>query len=96
MKISDAILGKSTSQGRHEIDARWLMAYAAALGETAAEYFDTTRPDGITAHPLFPVCYEWPLALELRAALDELGALVGAVYTDDLLDRIFSRFCIGK
>lgn len=36
------------------------------------------------------------LALELRAGLDELGALVGAVYTDDLLDRIFSRFCIGK
>lgn len=36
------------------------------------------------------------LALELRLALDELGAIVGAVYTDDLLDRIFSRFCIGK
>jgi tRNA modification GTPase len=36
------------------------------------------------------------LALELRGALDELGSLVGAVYTDDLLDRIFSRFCIGK
>jgi tRNA modification GTPase len=36
------------------------------------------------------------LALELRGALDELGAMVGAVYTDDLLDRIFSRFCIGK
>jgi tRNA modification GTPase len=36
------------------------------------------------------------LALELRGSLDELGAMVGAVYTDDLLDRIFSRFCIGK
>jgi tRNA modification GTPase len=36
------------------------------------------------------------LALHLRGALDELGQLVGAVYTDDLLDRIFSRFCIGK
>ena len=36
------------------------------------------------------------LALELRSALEELGAIVGAVYTDDLLDRIFSRFCIGK
>jgi len=36
------------------------------------------------------------LALQLRGALDELGQLVGAVYTDDLLDRIFSRFCIGK
>jgi tRNA modification GTPase len=36
------------------------------------------------------------LAVELRGALEELGALVGAIYTDDLLDRIFSRFCIGK
>jgi tRNA modification GTPase len=36
------------------------------------------------------------LALHLRGGLEELGQLVGAVYTDDLLDRIFSRFCIGK
>jgi tRNA modification GTPase len=35
-------------------------------------------------------------AFELRSALDSLGEMVGAVYTDDLLDRIFSRFCIGK
>jgi tRNA modification GTPase len=36
------------------------------------------------------------LALELRSALDQLGEMAGAVYTDDLLDRVFSRFCIGK
>ncbi|MFN0056513.1 MAG: tRNA modification GTPase [Planctomycetales bacterium] len=36
------------------------------------------------------------LAIELRDALDALGRIVGAVYTDDLLDRIFSKFCIGK
>jgi tRNA modification GTPase len=45
------------------------------------------------------VLYDDPsevLALELRGALDELGAMVGEVYTDDLLDRVFSRFCIGK
>jgi tRNA modification GTPase len=45
------------------------------------------------------VLYEDPselVALELRGALDQLGEMVGAVYTDDLLDRIFSRFCIGK
>jgi tRNA modification GTPase len=35
-------------------------------------------------------------AVELRVALVELGKVVGAVYTDDILDRIFSRFCIGK
>jgi tRNA modification GTPase len=36
------------------------------------------------------------VAAEVRVALDELGKVVGAVYTDDLLERIFSRFCIGK
>lgn len=36
------------------------------------------------------------IAAELRIALDDLGSVVGAVYTDDILDRIFSRFCIGK
>jgi tRNA modification GTPase len=36
------------------------------------------------------------IATELRAALDALGQITGTVYTDDILDRIFSRFCIGK
>ncbi len=36
------------------------------------------------------------VAAEMRDALDALGRVVGAVYTDDLLDRIFSRFCVGK
>jgi tRNA modification GTPase len=36
------------------------------------------------------------VAAELRVAVSELGKVAGAVYTDDLLDRIFSRFCIGK
>ena len=35
-------------------------------------------------------------AIEIRSALDHLGEIVGAVYTDDILDRVFSRFCIGK
>jgi tRNA modification GTPase len=36
------------------------------------------------------------VAAELRSGLDQIGAMVGAVYTEDLLDRIFSQFCIGK
>lgn len=36
------------------------------------------------------------VAAELRVVLDELGNVVGEIYTDDILDRIFSRFCIGK
>jgi acyl dehydratase len=54
------------------VNARWLMAYAAALGETDPRYYDTVAADGPIAHPLFPVCYEWPLAQALRAkAMDE-------------------------
>jgi len=40
--------------------------------------------------------HEELVATELRLALDELGQVAGVVYTDDVLDRIFSRFCIGK
>ena len=36
------------------------------------------------------------VAAEVRFVLESLGEVVGAVYTDDILDRIFSRFCIGK
>jgi tRNA modification GTPase len=36
------------------------------------------------------------VAVELRSALEEIGRVVGAVYTNDLLDRIFGTFCIGK
>ena len=35
-------------------------------------------------------------AAEIRVALEELGKVVGTVYTEDILDQIFSRFCIGK
>jgi tRNA modification GTPase len=36
------------------------------------------------------------IAAEIRVALDEIGRVVGSVCTDDILERIFSSFCIGK
>lgn len=36
------------------------------------------------------------LALDLRAALHEIGAITGEITNEDVLDQIFSRFCIGK
>ncbi|TGU85032.1 tRNA uridine-5-carboxymethylaminomethyl(34) synthesis GTPase MnmE, partial [Mesorhizobium sp. M00.F.Ca.ET.151.01.1.1] len=35
-------------------------------------------------------------AEELRLASDRLGRIIGAVDVEDLLDVIFSQFCIGK
>jgi acyl dehydratase len=64
MPLSSATVGKRTRRFRHEVDARWLMAYAAVLGERSPVYFDTTGT--IVAHPLFPVCVEWPVVLDGR------------------------------
>jgi len=75
LALSRDIVGVTVGPIAHEIDSRWLMAYAAGLGETDARYYDTLAPGGPAAHPLFPVCYEWPamLALRERATQDELA-----------------------
>jgi len=36
------------------------------------------------------------VAIDIKEGLDSLGEIVGEVVTEDLLDRIFSEFCIGK
>ena len=36
------------------------------------------------------------VASEIRNLAQCLGEVTGTVYTDDILDRVFSRFCIGK
>lgn len=36
------------------------------------------------------------LAMDIRQALFHLGEITGEISTDDLLDNIFSNFCIGK
>ncbi|MDG1476843.1 MAG: tRNA uridine-5-carboxymethylaminomethyl(34) synthesis GTPase MnmE, partial [Vicingaceae bacterium] len=36
------------------------------------------------------------LAMDIRQALHHLGEITGDITTDDLLDNIFSKFCIGK
>jgi len=35
-------------------------------------------------------------AFELREALEAIGSILGKVYDEELLNHIFSRFCIGK
>jgi tRNA modification GTPase len=36
------------------------------------------------------------VAVDVQAALDHIGSITGAVTSEDVLDRIFSEFCIGK
>jgi acyl dehydratase len=71
------VLAAATDAVTQLVDARWLMAYAAGLGETDARFYDTLAPAGPLAHPLFPVCYEWPPLVALREQVvgDELAPL---------------------
>jgi tRNA modification GTPase len=36
------------------------------------------------------------ISLELRQAADQIGEITGQIFTEDILDEIFSSFCIGK
>jgi len=65
--IAAKLVGLEVGAVSQTIDPRWLMAYAAALGETDPRYYDTSAPSGPLAHPLFAVCYEWAVALTVRS-----------------------------
>ncbi|MDR6195332.1 tRNA uridine-5-carboxymethylaminomethyl(34) synthesis GTPase MnmE [Siphonobacter sp. SORGH_AS_0500] len=41
------------------------------------------------------ITQDW-LAMDIRQALLHLGEITGQITTDDLLENIFSKFCIGK
>lgn len=73
---------------------QWLGATAARCQESLAAASAALRRAEAAAEQA--EAGEELLAIELRDALEHLGQIVGAVYTDDLLDRIFSKFCIGK
>ncbi len=66
MPLNTGIVGAKGRPFVHEIDTRWLMAYAAGLGDMSACYVDTLRAGGIVGHPLFPVCFEWPVIIDAR------------------------------
>ena len=80
MRLSRSLVGVGVGPIAQDVDARWLMAYAAALGETDPRYYDTQSTEGPLAHPLFPVCYEWPVALALRARTVADGVGVRGVH----------------
>ena len=75
MPLPSTLVGATSGPFAYTADARWLMAYAAALGERADCYFDTRAP--LAHHPLFPVCLEWDAICALRDST-EAGAMSAA------------------
>lgn len=65
MKISSTHVGTLLSTHGTVIDRRQTTNYAAAVGDTHPGYFDDTRPEGLMAHPVFPVAVTWPITLHM-------------------------------
>ena len=63
MPLNTATVGQITAAQEHRVDARWIMAYAAGLGDLDPRMLDTALHSPVVAHPVFPVCIEWPLVL---------------------------------
>jgi len=56
-----------------EIEPRWSMAYAAALDDLIPCYMDTRDARNFLAHPMFPVCIEWPVVIGMRQQFQDGG-----------------------
>ena len=89
LRLPATALGATVGPRVQAIDARWLMAYAAGFGETDPRYFDTEAASGPLAHPLFAVCYEWPLAVELRETV--IGDVIAPFSVHATHDLVIQR-----
>jgi len=72
--------------GLHRRQKRCLIAAAAAADNAVALWTSAAHVADVAELA----------AIELRAALSELGQISGQVVTEDVLGRIFARFCVGK
>jgi hypothetical protein len=52
----------------YEMSVNWrdIMNYSAAIGDMNPRYFDDESPDGIIAHPVYPVAVTWNILGNLR------------------------------
>ncbi len=76
------LTGELITQARHHQHLENCLAYLAQARGLLAGY---------------PIAPAWELvALELREAIRELGEITGQEVGDEVLERIFSEFCLGK
>ncbi|HEX2255117.1 MAG TPA: tRNA uridine-5-carboxymethylaminomethyl(34) synthesis GTPase MnmE, partial [Afifellaceae bacterium] len=83
----DFAISAKTGQGLDSLQSA--LAAAAAEGSSPgadaalAALFDGAKPDEVAADLL-------------RQATDEIGRLTGRVDVEEVLNRLFAEFCIGK
>lgn len=87
-KIRDVLLGKESRMEGAEVVITELR-HKLALQKANENLMSFLKALEMGESPEF-------LAVDLRFALDSLGEITGETTTEDVLGRIFSKFCIGK
>jgi tRNA modification GTPase len=85
--LVETVLGGkiNTSAGFPSVDMRQREALQRSL-QSIQQAIESTRNNE---------SYEF-IAVDLHTAIDTIGEIMGKVTTEDILDKIFSEFCIGK
>ena len=73
------MVGTSLGPDVCDIDERWTMAYAAAIDDHLDCYFNTVDAPSVVAHPIFPVCVEWPIIVRSRELSAQYGITLDEV-----------------
>ena len=86
-QIATSSMGDFKLEGRNTIipNLRHKLAIDRSIKAIAAAV------EGIQTHTPFEL-----VAIDIKAAVASLGEIVGITVKEDILDQIFSRFCIGK
>ncbi len=89
--LIDAIVRSAIAERATAGEARWLLnaRHTSALERAQTAVTQAAEAARQDAH-------EECVALELQSALSALGEIIGQTTTEDLLDQVFSQFCIGK
>ncbi len=91
-ELEDALRRQLSSS--HSGSSQWLGMTSARCRETLESLANALERCERSARA--PSVGDELIAVDLREALDHLGVILGVIYTDDILDRVFSKFCIGK
>lgn len=90
-RLEDAIESLALSRSVSErCDGATLSRHRLDCIQRAAAAFDEAAEGASVGYPLDV------LSIDLRAALDALGEITGETTREDVIDLLFSEFCVGK
>ncbi|MCB5202188.1 tRNA uridine-5-carboxymethylaminomethyl(34) synthesis GTPase MnmE [Neorhizobium sp. T786] len=90
------VTGEGTSVLREAIIARIQRVWSGAVAPTRERQLLLLRETSLSVHSALKASELELRAEHLRAAASSLGRITGQVDVEQLLDVIFSQFCIGK